>query len=271
MVYLFSLLLLTGCLEQVAQVRISNSQGLVRLVKEGELSFNVAFRRFARASDLGGFYRLLSSVSPTEDDYQAIHELLLAERGDERDLARKAYPLLHSVLKMADNDEIRPRDASIRGGALITERMAGALQSFAQEIGRWQGILPTEELSKQLQTTQARLAELETAYREFEYLYLNVGQDDYIVGKQIRRAVRYRISSLVGSLEGGSFTLNDDWHNPYTVLSKIFDEHRKRRNHNAEHFGELRVEVESFQNDFRNLLYYVEKSVIWWDHLGEVD
>ena len=264
MVYLISLLLLVGCYGSVAQVEATPSSTLVKSVQEGQLSFGTAFRRLAKTSDLGGLYRLLWGVGPFhQNDRAEIYQLLLSEQEDERELARKAYPLLRTILKMAgDGGETPPREASLRIELLVTENLAGALHNFAQELQLWRETMSPKELKTWRQQTRSRLAYLETAYREFEYLYANLGQDDYVASRQLRRAIRYRIGIVITSIDGRLVNTDEDRLNPRVALSKIFDEFVGRID-DKEALGK---DVELIQDDFDNFLRYVEKSTIWWNH-----
>lgn len=280
MVYLFSLLLLVGCLEPIARVEVVNSRGMIEQVRNGQRSFGYAFRYFVKTSDLGGLYRLLWKIEYTEVrqyDRQQIYQLLLAEQGNElaglgneRDLARKAYPLLHNILKMAANDELRPRDSSKEIESIITGKLVGAITSLAREASK--GPRPHEEESSQrlqrLQKINVQLADLETAYREFEYLYTNIGQDNYLVGRQIRRSILFGTGRIVGLLDGKvTFKITPDTDQPnfYTALSRISETFRENWQH--EGLGDKVYEnVESLSKSFGGFLDYVEKSAVWWNH-----
>ena len=270
MVYLFSLLLLVGCSEPVAWVEVVNSRSLIKQAQTGP-HFGYAFRYFVETSDLGGLYQLLWRVEYTEvrqTERQDIYQLLLADEGNERDLARKAYPLLHNILKIAGDDTPRSRVSSSEIESIITGKLVGALSSLSIEAGR--GPQPSEESSKRLQRLNkigVRLADLETAYREFEYLHANIGQGDYLVGRQIRKLVLFGAGRVIGLLDGSSYKIepDDDRPNFYTallVLSKVF---REGWDHKG--LGEkVYKDVESLNKSFDGFLDYVGKSSIWWSH-----
>lgn len=180
---------------------VTTQRAVLAQVRNGEITFEKAFRHFIVEQDYSGLHNLLQHESIGEEHEDIYRLLLSASTAEDGDFANKAYSLLHRILDSGRTN------VSLTISTIVSKNLSRSLKTAADDvialykktISSWPGendissleteMAPVEKVAESLQT-------LSNIYEEFEYLYLNIGQGDSLIGSLLRLSVNRETQQL---------------------------------------------------------------------------
>ena len=203
---------------------VATQRTVLAQVKNGERTFESAFRHFVVKQDYVGLHNLLQHESFGNKEQENIYRLLLSGAVGEGSDVHEIHPLLHRVL---DSGRMH---AQYVVSTIISKNLSQSLKSAAdnvvalyrETVASWSS---KEGLPVSTEKVANSLVSLSNAYEEFEYLYLNIGQGNSSISSSLRNLVDRSTQEISRNIARA--TLQGAFASPRQDFLGIIDQLRK--------------------------------------------
>ena len=192
---LVSLLSVCDLGDQVsAQTLLATQRTVLAQVRGGERTFESAFRYFVSEQNFSGLHNLFQHEDVGEER-KNIYRLMLGGAKGEGSDPREIDLLLHKMLAHGR------MHASSVVTSIIGEKLSQSLKTTAEEVvALYKEVMTSWPAEKDFPFSTKKLEHslrtLSEAYEEFEYLYLNIGKGDSVIGSHLRVEVDGRARDI---------------------------------------------------------------------------
>lgn len=185
------LLLLACCNQLLARGGVPTAAMLAK--NSHQMSLPEMFWNLVQRQDYAGLHQLSSRTEASQAELTAIRQSLLARE----EHTEQAYHLLRKLLRSGNDNFVIQ---------LVTDELVVEVVNFSEHIVKLINKVSTRQDintldDKLMGKTQQYLDQLNLAYENFEYLYLNVTNGNQRLGKLLRQKVDYQSQAISSDLK----------------------------------------------------------------------